>query len=159
MAEAVEAMGEIKPTSYRSLQRYRRIMDATNSPNKLKHYEYFSIVRTFFKVVAEELPKREGGVLIDNFAYIYNRVSTQRVVVPYKIARNYNFASTDYHRYFLFTRFVGGLDYWTLDSRSVNKLVTNSIVKRLKSGFGYKNYADTFFKMRKLTSRKLKKIT
>lgn len=158
MGEAVERIGEIKPTSYRSLQQYRKIMDATNNPNKLQHYQYFAIVRTFFKVVSEEIPKREGGVLIDRFAYIYNRVSPKRVVIPFKTARNFSFSSTDYHRYFLFTRFVDGLNYWTFDSRCVPKSIKDDIIKRLKSGFGYKNYANTFHKMRKLSRRKLKKI-
>lgn len=110
---------------------------------------YKKFVKTYLKIIADELLEREGGVCIKRFAYWFNWMPPRKIIGGYFSKEGqeemYSFV-TDHHLYFPTFWTTKEFVFWTMD-KSFNKTFKINLKNKIKSGKKYKMYLGSIREM------------
>ena len=119
--------------------------------NRIKgRTEYKKFIRTYLRVISEELLEREGGVCIKNFGYWFNWLSptktTGRIITRNGLVETYSFI-TDHRLYFPTFWGTNNLVWWSMD-KTFNETWRDKLAEKIKKGKKYKMYLSSFKQMK-----------
>jgi hypothetical protein len=123
-------------TRYREYDKLAQTHRIKGRPN------YKKFVNTYFKVIADELLEREGGVCIKGFGYWWNWMPPKKVIGGRYTVRGleemYSFV-TDHHLYLPTFWATDRLVWWCMD-KTFNVTYKKKLKDKIKAGKTYKMY-------------------
>ena len=129
---------------------YREYPRITKGSRIKGRTEYKKFTKHFYKIIAEELVEREGGVCIKDLGYWFIWKPPKKIIAGYFNKEGhqemYSFV-TNQHLYFPTFWATDRLLWWCMD-KTFNNTLKNSLQKKIKSGKKYKMYLSTIKQLR-----------